>query len=571
MQKERDRRAGLNTAGFISGYRGSPLGGLDQQFWRAEKHLQGERHRLPAGPQRGPRRDRRLGLAAGGDARRGPLRRRLRHLVRQGAGRRPHRRRAPPRQFRRHVAAWRRHRADGRRPHLRKLHHRAPVGIRLRRRDDADPQSGRRAGDHRLRADGLGAVALRRRCGSASNASRTPSNRPASIDGSLERVRLVLPDIAMPPGGLNIRPGRHALEKEELLHRWKRPAALAFIRENGLDRIMMAGGRKPRLGIVSLGKSWLDTLQRARPARHRREARRRSRPPALQGRGAVAARAGGRQPLRRGAGDDPRRGGEALAGRDAGQGAALRARRRADGGRQEGRREPRAPAGLGRARRATRSPSSSAGASLRYADDSEIAARLKQLEHAQAVLATHRGRRRRARRISAPAARTTPRRIVPEGSRAYAGIGCHYMALWMDRGTEGFTQMGGEGANWIGEAPFSTRDHVFQNLGDGTYNHSGIAGDPRRGRGRRQHHLQDPLQRRRRHDRRAAGRGPPRRSTRSRGRWRPRARSASRSSPTIRTNIRAARSGRPGMTIHHRSELDAVQEELRDGQGLSAS
>ena len=63
--------------------------------------------------------------------------------------------------------------------------------------------------------------------------------------------------------------------------------------------------------------------------------------------------------------------------------------------------------------------------------------------------------------------------VVPEGSRAYAGIGCHYMALWMDRGTEGFTQMGGEGANWIGEAPFSTRDHVFQNLGDGTYSHSG--------------------------------------------------------------------------------------------------
>ncbi len=63
--------------------------------------------------------------------------------------------------------------------------------------------------------------------------------------------------------------------------------------------------------------------------------------------------------------------------------------------------------------------------------------------------------------------------VVPEGSRAYAGIGCHYMAQWMDRNTSGFTQMGGEGANWIGEAPFSKRGHVFQNLGDGTYNHSG--------------------------------------------------------------------------------------------------
>ncbi len=63
---------------------------------------------------------------------------------------------------------------------------------------------------------------------------------------------------------------------------------------------------------------------------------------------------------------------------------------------------------------------------------------------------------------------------VPEGDRAYAGIGCHYMVQWMDRDTVGFTQMGGEGANWVGEAPFSTRDHVFQNLGDGTYNHSGV-------------------------------------------------------------------------------------------------
>ncbi|MEE2773946.1 MAG: indolepyruvate ferredoxin oxidoreductase family protein [Pseudomonadota bacterium] len=63
---------------------------------------------------------------------------------------------------------------------------------------------------------------------------------------------------------------------------------------------------------------------------------------------------------------------------------------------------------------------------------------------------------------------------IPAGSRAYAGIGCHYMAQWMDRETEGFTHMGGEGANWIGEAPFSERDHVFQNIGDGTYNHSGL-------------------------------------------------------------------------------------------------
>ena len=177
MQKERDRRAGLNTAGFISGYRGSPLGGLDQQFWRAEKQLKandivfqpGLNEDLAAtavwGSQQAEirgegRYDGVFGIWYG----KGP------GVDRTGDA-------LPPRQFRRHVAAWRRHRADGRRPYLRKLHHRASVGVRLRRRDDADPESGRRAGDRRLRALRLGAVALRRRCGSASSASRTRSSR----------------------------------------------------------------------------------------------------------------------------------------------------------------------------------------------------------------------------------------------------------------------------------------------------------------------------------------------------------------------------------------------------------
>ena len=62
---------------------------------------------------------------------------------------------------------------------------------------------------------------------------------------------------------------------------------------------------------------------------------------------------------------------------------------------------------------------------------------------------------------------------VPEGSKALAGIGCHFMVQWMDRDTSRFTQMGGEGASWLGEAPFSTRPHMFQNVGDGTFYHSG--------------------------------------------------------------------------------------------------
>jgi indolepyruvate ferredoxin oxidoreductase len=63
--------------------------------------------------------------------------------------------------------------------------------------------------------------------------------------------------------------------------------------------------------------------------------------------------------------------------------------------------------------------------------------------------------------------------VVPEGSRAVAGIGCHYMAVWMDRNTSTYTQMGGEGVPWIGQAPFTDENHIFANLGDGTYFHSG--------------------------------------------------------------------------------------------------
>ena len=95
-----------------------------------------------------------------------------------------------------------------------------------------------------------------------------------------------------------------------------------------------------------------------------------------------------------------------------------------------------------------------------------------------------------------------------------AGIGCHGMAMGMDRGIIGVTHMGGEGAQWVGIAPFTETPHLFQNIGDGTLFHSGSLARQLRGRLRRQHHLQDPLQRRGGDDRRPGRGGRHRRSPR---------------------------------------------------------
>ncbi len=109
---------------------------------------------------------------------------------------------------------------------------------------------------------------------------------------------------------------------------------------------------------------------------------------------------------------------------------------------------------------------------LRYHPNPEIASRIERLRHAQKTLVETADIAVRTPYFCSGCPHNTSTK-VPEEGRAYAGIGCHYMVSWMDRNTEGVTQMGGEGANWVGESTFSTRNHVFQNLGDGTYNHSG--------------------------------------------------------------------------------------------------
>ncbi|MCG8592846.1 MAG: indolepyruvate ferredoxin oxidoreductase family protein [Kiloniellales bacterium] len=157
---------------------------------------------------------------------------------------------------------------------------------------------------------------------------------------------------------------------------------------------------------------------------------------------------------------------------------------------------------------------------------------------------------------------------VPEGSQAFSGIGCHFMANWMGRETEGLVQMGGEGVNWIGRAPFTGDGHVFQNLGDGTYYHSGTTA-VRQAIAAGVNITYKILF----NDAVAMTGGQPvdgkvsvagiAAQVRAEGV----ARIAVVSDDPARTGARGALP--PDATLHHRSELDSVQRELRDIRGVT--
>jgi indolepyruvate ferredoxin oxidoreductase len=294
----------------------------------------------------------------------------------------------------------------------------------------------------------------------------------AVVDGDPHRLQLVEPeDFTLPPDGLNIRLNDSPQLQEARLHDYKRFAAQAFARANNLDR-RVHGAPGARIGIVSSGKSWLDTV-------HALE---------LLGIDDVAARAIGLTTYKVGMvwPLETQRLQEWAQGLDLI--VVVEEKRpvieiqlkevlfgtpghaRVVGWKDEAGKVLFSvkmdlnPVGiaesLGRvlAREGVTHPPMAEGL-----------ARLAKL--AEAGNTPELAERRPWFCAGCPHNSST---LLPEGARAYAGIGCHYMVQWMDRETLGFTHMGGEGANWIGEAPFSTREHVFQNLGDGTYNHSGI-------------------------------------------------------------------------------------------------
>src|SRR5262250_2606485 len=472
MQKERDRRNGLNTAGYVTGYRGSPLGTLDQQFLRAggvltkndikfhpatnedlaATALSGSQHAELRGEGRfdgvfgmwygkGP------GVDRSGDA--------FRHANFAGTSKHGG------------VLALMGddHTAESSTTAHQSEYHFVDVMIPI-----LNP-----AGVQEFLDYGLYGWAMSRFCGSwvALKSMHETVESTAVIDGGLERVNIVIPDdFKMPEGGLNIRLRDSILGMEARLHDYKRDAMLAFVRANKLNRNVTSGGRRPKIGIITVGKSYLD-VREALDELGIDEVK-------CNDLGIRLYKIGCPWPISQ---------------RDLKQFAdgleliivveekrsliEVQVREELYGTANQ-------PVCIGKRDeqgnwlfpvKAALDPNEVAiciGERIlqRVGGNEEIAARVAALKEAQRILAETQDVAVRIPYFCSGCPHNTST-VVPEGMRAYAGIGCHYMAQWMDRSTLGYTQMGGEGANWIGEAPFSKRPHVFQNLGDGTYNHSG--------------------------------------------------------------------------------------------------
>ena len=467
LQRERDRAAGLNTAGFVSGYRGSPLGGVDLAFTRAAQHL--ERHDIRFQP--GLNEDlaatavwgtQQLGLFPGAKRDgvfalwygKGPGVDRSGDVLRHGnsAGSAPH------------------------------------GGVLLATGDDPAARSTTVADqtDHIYKALmipilapasvqeildlGLHGYAMSRfsGCWVALKLVADVAEGSATVEIDPGRVAPVLPHEAR----LNIRYPDWMLEAEARLKNEKLYAALAYARANGLNRIVLDAPRA-RIGIAAVGKAYGD-LRGALFALGLDEAR-------LAELGVRIFKISMPWPLEP---ESARRFAQGL------EEIVVVEEKRAlveeqlkdqlyhlrDGERPRivgkleaiGQWEPQAPHGWLVPPTGELTPGVVARALARRIP--ELESRLKALEPLS-LPGVQAGSRQPWFCSGCPHNTSTR---VPEGSRATAGIGCHSMAVWMGRNTSTWTHMGGEGVPWIGQAPFCDTPHIFANLGDGTYYHSGL-------------------------------------------------------------------------------------------------
>ena len=471
MQHARDRAAGLNTAGLVTGYRGSPLGAVDMQMSRAQRHLAaadilfqpGLNEDLAATALWGSQRaelygegkyDGVFGLWYGkgpGVDRSGDV---MRHVNMAGTSR--------------HggvVMAM----GDDHTGESSTVCHQSDWAM-----VDAAMPIVSPAGVQEILDYGLYGFALSRFAGIwvGLKTMKDTVEATAVVDGRPDRMGFVLPEFDMPKGGLNIRLDDHWIAQEERLFAHKRYAAEAFARANGIDR-RVHGKPGARIGLVAAGKNWLDLMTAmASLGLDAAEADRL---------GITTYKIGQTWPLDRKSFVEWADGIDLII--------VIEEKRKLIEGQVKEAifDDPRGRRVYGHHKGASAEVLFPTHFAL---DPGDIALKLGEI-----LIEEGRGTDRiraglahvqdAARGGNGPdLANRTPwfcsgcphntSTKVPDGARAGAGIGCHFMVKWMDRGTEAFTHMGGEGANWIGEAPFSNRKHIFQNIGEGTYNHSGI-------------------------------------------------------------------------------------------------
>ena len=474
MQHLRDKAAGLDTACLISGYRGSPLGNFDRSLWQARRFLEahgvlfkpGVNEDLAAtalwGTQQvglfpGAKHDGVFAIWYG----KGPGVDRTMDVFKHAnnAGTAPHG----------GVLALA---GDDHVCASSTTAHQSEFDFMSAAMPVLNP-----AGVQEFLDYGLHGWALSRHAGLWVGficiAETVDSAAIVSVDP--HRVVIVAPDEdALPPGGLNIRLPDTPLDQEERLLEHKLDAARAYGRANRLDRAVIDGPGR-RLGIVTTGKSYLDVRQALDDLGIDEAAARRL--------GLALYKVGMSWPLEpdgieRFAGGldeilvvEEKRGFIENQIKDLLYNLPASARPRVIGKCDEnGRPLLRAsgeldPGGVAR---------TLAGRLARFGADERVEARLSLL-HAKwgESAAAEQAAIERVPYFCSGCPHNSSTK-VPQGSRALAGIGCHYMAQWMDRETATFTHMGGEGASWIGQAPFTETRHVFQNIGDGTYFHSGI-------------------------------------------------------------------------------------------------
>ncbi|HSV21016.1 MAG TPA: indolepyruvate ferredoxin oxidoreductase family protein [Casimicrobiaceae bacterium] len=486
LQRQRDRAAGLNTAGFVSGYRGSPLGGLDQALWKAQKFLErsdikfqpGLNEDLAAtalwGTQQvtmypGATVDGVFGMWYG----KGPGVDRCGDVFKHA-----------------NFAGTSKH-----------------GGVLVLAGDDHAAKSSTipHQSDHQFSAAmmpvlypssvqeivdlGLHGWAMSRYsgCWVGFKCVSDTVESSASISIDPDRVKITVPDdFPLPPDGVSIRWPDAFLATEARMQDYKVYAALHYCRVNQLNRIVIDPPR-PRLGIITSGKSYLDVrqalddlgLDERKCAELGIRVFKVAMPWPLEPEG-VRHFAEGLE--------------EILVVEEKRQVVEYQLKEQLYNWRDDVR--PRVvgkfdekgewmrphgdwllpatseltPAMIARviAQRIER-----LGLTPSEADQRQMAARVAWINAKEAALAKPKISLARQPYFCSGCPHNTSTN-VPEGSRATAGIGCHVMSIWMDRKTSTYTHMGGEGVPWIGQAPFTEEKHIFANLGDGTYYHSGI-------------------------------------------------------------------------------------------------